>query len=394
MTTRRPSPKRHPERLLLVLPVAALIVAAVAVWTVATAPQTVPTPRPSVTASSAANGSQAPTAAPPTDARATATPDPNLSPRPVKSIVLVAAIGEDTDGTPSNLAWQAVQEAGEGQGAKVSRVQPLTRADLTSGIANAADEGATIVVAVGPEATQAIVAAGAAYSDTTFLLLGAPVPGGAAANVHGIVFDEAEAGYLAGFVAASVTISGKVGFVADLQTDTSSGNFAAGFVNGTKEAQPAAEGSVAYAGRIGDPRRGGVAANSLLGGGADVIAAMSGIAGDGALRTACPKAKVVAVDTDADLILPELKNCLVVSVLFRYDVVTSNAIAAYAGGENLPRTILGDVANGGIGLSGFHVEVTQDVQQRISVVLDVLAAGPPRPTITGGDGAASPSTKP
>jgi basic membrane protein A len=380
--------------LLFVLPVAAIVVAAVAIWTVATAPSPAPTATPTASSTRVANTTTRPTSGPSRPA-STSTPNPNATPRPVRSIVLVSAIGQDADGTPSNLAWQAVQEAGDGQGAKTSRVQPLTRTELTGGIAKAAEGGATIVVAVGPEATQAVLAAGSAHPDVVFLLLGAGIPSDAPANVHAVVFDEGEAGYLAGMVAASVSDAKKVGFVGDVQGDASSAGFAAGFTSGVQEGDTSAVPAVAYAGRIGDPQHGGSAATILLKAGADVVSAMAGLSGDGALRTACAAgAKVVAVDTDASLILPDLNSCLVVSVLFHYDVAVSNAIAGYAAGDDLPATIVGDVSNGCIGLSSFHKEVSQDVQDRIAIVLDVLEAGPPRQTPGPTEAAPSPSKKP
>ena len=394
MPTRRKQARRNPERLLFLLPVAAMVVAAVALWTVLSASKSPPIPPGSANGSAATQLTGGPTPSGRTN-RPTEAPSasPTQATRSIQSIVLVAAIGEDEDGSPSGLAWQAVQEAADGRNAGVTRVSPLTRAEMTAGIARAAAEGATIVVAVGPDATSAVLSAASAHPETQFLLLGATVPSTAPANIEAIVFDESEAGYLAGLVAGSVSTSGSVGFVGDLQGDVASANFAVGFASGTPEGSPTATASVAYAGRISDPQKGGAAASGLLKSGADVIAGMPGPSGNGALRTACKAgARVIALETDASLILPDVSDCLVVSVLFRYDVVLGEAISTYAGGGEMPTVLVGDVANGGVGLSTFYQTVSQGTQDRVSVVLEVLAAGPPRPTPAPPTPVATPAT--
>jgi basic membrane protein A len=236
---------------------------------------------------------------------------------------------------------------------------------------------------VGADAAPALLAAAASYQATEFIVLDATVAGDAPANVHGLVFDRAEAGYLAGVVAAGVSDSKKVGFVGDVQTDPDSASYAGGFVNGSAEVDPTVVATVAYAGRSDDTGRGRSAAAGLIKNGADVVAVEPSLSGDGAARVACDsQAHVIALGSDASQVLPDVESCLVVSVLERYDVAIRDAILLFASGEDVPRMTLEDVTSGGITLSDFHAPVPPALKDQIATVLAVLASGPPRPTPT------------
>jgi basic membrane protein A len=314
-------------------------------------------------------------------ATATPSPTPTPEPRPVASIVLVAAIGEDAPGTRSAVAWQGVQDAGRRLGAEVSLMNPLTRADLAASVSGAAEGGATIVVAVGSEAAPAVLDAAAAHPTTEYFILDRAVADDAPANLHGLVFDEAEAGYLAGVVGAGITDSKKIGFVGDLATDPDTASYADGFVNGAAEIDPSVQAAVTYAGIRDDTQHGRTAAATLIKNGADVVATVPGFSGDGAARAACDRqAQVIALGTDASLVLPDVENCLAVSVLKRYDVAARDAILAFASGDDVPRQTMNDVASGGIALSDFHAPVPPALRDQLNTILAVLQSGPPRPT--------------
>jgi basic membrane protein A len=329
-----------------------------------------------------------PTSAPPSVSSPTPAPTPTPVPTAaptnlVATIVLIAAIGESTDGTPSKVAWQGVQDAAGRLGAGSKLVVPTSMAELTAAVKTATTDGTTIVVTVGPNAAQAVLDNATGHAATQFFELDQTIPDGSPANVHGLVFDEAEAGYLAGVVAASLSATRKIGLVGVDKADIRTANYAGGLANGATYANPAVVVTVAYATRSDDPQMGRAAAAGLVTGKADAIVAMADLAGAGAMREACArKASVVALDTDASLVLPDVAPCVVVSVLKRYDVAAREAILRYAARKPLPAGILFDVAGGGIGLSEFHQPVPQELTDRIAGVLAAMRNGPPRPTPT------------
>jgi basic membrane protein A len=307
----------------------------------------------------------------------TATPGPTR--QYVKAITLVASIGEPKNWTPAGLTWNGIQTAAARIGATTSLVQPASDADLASEIDKAAGAADGIVVTVGPAADEAVRAAATAHPLTQFFEMDVVVPKGAPANVHGLMFDEAEAGYLAGYVAASFSGSGSVGMIGDVQDHVPTINYAAGFAYGATQVRRGFPVSFAYAGTSDSPDAGRAAAAVVVKGGSDVILAMPSLSGIGALREACAgKARLVAVDTDAWQMVPDIRSCLIVSAMNRYDVAVKAAIDSAASGRPVPGQYLNDVANGGIALSDFHAAAPAGFQSKLDALLAALKANPPR----------------
>lgn len=345
-----------------------------------------------------------PTASPstvigPTDgATATAGTTPAPTPQLVKTITLVAAVAEPREATASGLTWKGVQEAGSKIGAATSLVEPASDADLQAAVNKAAAGDLAVVVTIGPDADQAVQAAAAAHPAAQLLEVGVPVSTASPANVHGIVFDEAEGGYLAGFVAGSFSAAGKIGFVGDTAADARSANYASGFGNGAVEARTGIVVSVAYVGTADSPDKGRSTAVGLVKAGVDVVAALPDLSGIGALREACGRnARLVAVDTDAWQVIPDVRPCLVASVLNRYDVAVDTAIERLAAGQRLATTVVDDVSTGGIGISEFRVDRPAGFDTQLASVIAALENGPPRPTAappSGSPATSSASTQP
>jgi basic membrane protein A and related proteins len=311
----------------------------------------------------------------------------------VRSVTLVATIGTPGQSTPAGLTWIGIQAAAAQIGAATSILEPATEGELLSDLGKAAQAEGGVVVTVGAAAAEAVRAVALAHPATHFLEMGVVVPDSAPANVHGVVFDEAEAGYLGGYVAASYAGSGGIGMVGDVQGDVRSANYAAGFRSGAQQANPGIVVTIGYAGSPDLPEKGRTAAASLLKGGSKVIMAMSSLSGIGALRQACnQKARVVAVDTDAWLTVPDVGSCLIVSVMNRYDAAVTTALLALASGDTLPRLSMNDVANGGIALSSFHTDSPDGFEAQLQAVLDALKRSPPRATAAPPSGGPSASS--
>ena len=303
-----------------------------------------------------------------------ATATPTEAPHLVKTITLVAPTGEPRDWTPAGLTWKGIQAEAARVGATASLQEPLSNEELATDLDTAAQDDSAVVVTVGPAADPAVQVAAAAHPAAQFLEVDVVVPDSAPGNVHGLAFDEAEAGYLGGYVAA-------IGMVGDTKTDVPSANYEAGFRSGAAQESPDIAVSVAYVGTPDSPDRGRVAATGLVEGGSTVIMAVPSLSGIGALREACAgKAQVVAVDTDAWQTVPDIQPCLVVSIMKRYDVAVADAIDTANSGDSIPRVTVSGVASGGIALSEFHATLPEGVPAKLAVVIATLKAGPPRPS--------------
>lgn len=335
-----------------------------------------------------------PTAAPATTAAATPLSTPTPPPNPVATIALAGAVGESQPGSRSALAWQGAQQAAEILGAASSHVYPVTAAELYAAVTAAASAeapvGVTVVVTAGPEGAQAALAVAPQRPSTLFLVLDQVIPDSAPANVHGLVFDDVEAGYLAGYVAAGVSPTGNVGFVAGLASDLAAAGYLAGLQNGARQLSSTATVSPAYAGAAQDPQKGRAAVDGLVAAGAGVIVAMPDLTGYGAMRQACAhEVPVVALATEAALLLPDVRSCLVLSILRRYDLAVRDAITGYASGRPVPRVAVGTVASGGIQPGPFARHASPELANGLQDVLAAMRAGPPRPAPTPAESPAS-----
>jgi len=312
---------------------------------------------------------------------AAVTPSPSPTPVLVKSITLVAALGQPKDATPAGLTWAGIGATAGRIGATATLVEPATGAAMTAAIEAAAGPDAAVVVTIGQDAGVAVLAAAGAHPTTQFLEMGVVTPGSAPANVHGLLFDEAEAGYLAGYIAASFSTSGNVALVGDAAADSSTANYAAGFRAGAGQANPGSVVSAAYATTADAPDKGRAAAATLIKGGTDTILALPSLSGIGAMRETCDrKARLVAVDTDAWLVVPDVRPCLIASVLDRYDTAVGTALSALAAGQPLPQRTMNDVANGGIAVSDLHADAPAGFGAELAGVIATLKNGPPRPS--------------
>lgn len=309
-------------------------------------------------------------------------PTPSPTSLPVRSIALVADVGESQTGTASAVVWLGVEQVATDLGAASSVKVPTSLAELSTQIQATATTSPSIVVTVGARAAAATWTAALANPSVQFFTLDQAGVKSAPPNLHAIVFDETEIGYLAGVTAASLSRTGRVGYVGDDDSSPATANYAAGFRNGALYADPSVVAAIAYAGTSPDPAKGRAAAAGLVAGQADVIATRANLSGIGAMREACRRgASVVALDADAWLLVPDVNACLVTSVRKLYDVAIASAIRRYSDGLEVPGLVLSDVAGGGIGLSDFHVAIPATVTARLDRVVGDMRVGPPRPTV-------------
>jgi basic membrane protein A and related proteins len=315
----------------------------------------------------------------PTPLVTTFVPTPSPTPQLVKTVTLVTAVIEPSAASLSGLAWRGVQAAATQAGAKATLVQPTSNAELAAAVESAAAGDRAVIVTIGAEAATPVAAAAVANPEAQFVELDVDPGSTAPPNVHGLVFDGAEAGYLAGFVAASFSASGKVGFAGTTADDAASASYSAGFAAGAVLARSDATAMTVLAGTDASPDHGHTAAVALVNGGADVVSAAAGVVGIAALREACGrKARLVAIETDAWQTVPDVRSCLVASVLLRYDVAVEGAVSTLASGGLLDAVAVETVATGGLSMSDLHVEGPAGFAAKLAGVLAALRNNPPR----------------
>jgi len=171
-------------------------------------------------------------------------------------------------------------------------------------IEDATDQGFDVIIAGTWEMNGFMQALSPEYPDTKFILFDdAPdFTGGAFPNILAINYRVSTAAYLAGYAAAKISTTGKLGEILGVEGVTVV-EFALGFEQGAKAANPDVEVTRAVAGSFDDPAKGKELALAQFAQGVDVVFPIAGGTGIGALQAARDEGKLaVGVDSDQAMI--------------------------------------------------------------------------------------------
>ena len=198
-------------------------------------------------------------------------------------------------------------------------------------------------------------------------------------NYQGIVFAEAQPGYLAGIVAASITESNTIGAVGGTNVPAVV-NYWRGYENGAKSVNPDVE--VLYQETdpdpvkgFNDPTKGRAIAEQFIGQGADVIFQIAGLTGQGALEAVC-EADIhgIGVDVDQAVSLPDLAPCIVTSAEKKLVDTVTAVVTSVATDTFVAGTVAYNAASdpSAIGLAPYHDNealITPEIQSAIDAAL-------------------------
>lgn len=176
----------------------------------------------------------------------------------------------------------------------------LDRGRWQPALADATDQGYDVVVAGSWEMTGFMAELAPDYPETKFIIFDdAPdFSAGNLGNMLAINYRVSTAAYLAGYAAAKITQTGKIGEILGVEGTTIL-EFTSGFEQGAKAANPDVEIVRAVAGTFTDPAKGKELALAQFAQGADIVFPVAGGTGVGALQAARDEGKLaVGVDSD------------------------------------------------------------------------------------------------
>jgi basic membrane protein A len=205
-------------------------------------------------------------------------------------------------------------------------------------------------------------------------------------NYQGIVFAEAQPGYLAGIVAASLSKSGTIGAVGGTNVPAVV-NYWRGYENGAKSIK--SDIKVLYqetdpdpAKGFNDQSKGKTIANQFMDQGADVLFQIAGLTGQGVLEAVCAKGGVwgIGVDVDQAVSLPNLSKCIVTSAEKKLVATVTAVVLSVASDTFKAGTVAYNAASDpqAIGLSDYHDNaalITPDIQAKVDAALAGLKDG-------------------
>ena len=203
------------------------------------------------------------------------------------------------------------------------------------------------------------------------------------ANLRGITFASDEVGYLAGVLAARMTQSHVIGTVGGMRIPPVD-SFIGGYRNGARCTNPDVTVAVTYTNSFGDPAQGTLAAQELLAEGADVVFAVAGGTGNGALLTTTQSgAWGIGVDTDQYTNLFQNGSVagsdkLLSSAMKRVDNTVFDTIADVAAGTFTPGSARYNLATEGVGLAPYHAaasSIPPGVQAEVDSIRQLIISG-------------------
>lgn len=283
-------------------------------------------------------------------------------------------------------AWKGLQQAEQNLGIEVKYVTSKSESDYTPNVQSLVNEDCGIIVTVGFSLGDATLASAQANPNERFTIVDEnpdadPDTDGVQPtdNIKPLLFNTAEAAYLAGYLAAGMTQTGTVGTFGGIKLPTVS-VFMDGFYDGVmkynedkgkdvkllgwdKEKQDGT-----FAGKFDDQTGGKQIASNLIQQGADIIMPVAGGTGLGAAAAAQEsggKVSIIWVDTDGYESASQYKEVFLTTVEKNIANAVETATTETVNGQFNNKPFIGTLANDGVGLAPYH-----DFESKVPAELD------------------------
>jgi len=263
---------------------------------------------------------------------------------------LVTGFGKIDDGSLDQLAWDGLQQAGHDLGARVSYIQSVSTNDIEKNIETFARAGYDVIVTVGYEQKKVTIAEAKKYPSTDFIGVDQPQDPDKTLprNLAGLAFSEEQAGFMAGALAAQMTVSKKVGVVCGPSWFPPALGYSTGFKAGANYVSPAVAATItchndlAFNANMNDPIWDALTANAMIDNGVDVVFGAAGLYNQNSALSTAAKRKVYAIGVEVDQYqtLGDARKTLLSSVVKQvaagvFDLIKSAKQGTFQGGEFL-----------------------------------------------------------
>ena len=303
----------------------------------------------------------------------------------------VTDVGGVDDKGFNQKAYKGVTDAADQLGVEAIVLESSAETDYAVNLQSFVDQGCSVIVTVGFLLGDATKEAANANPDIPFTIVDYAYADGdiTANNVLGQVFNTDEAAFLAGYLAAGTTKSGKVGTFGGVNIPPVT-VFMDGFYYGVQKYNadngtnvevlgwdPAAQSGL-FTENFESLDDGRTFAQNLVDEGADIVMPVAGPVGLGsaALATELGTDKLLIIGVDSDQFESDTANAGVylTSVLKQMDVTTFNAIKAVVDGTFAGGVTVGTLENGGVSIAPFH-DMDAAVSAELKAALDTIKAG-------------------
>ena len=280
-------------------------------------------------------------------------------------VTLVLSVGGVNDESFNQGAWEGALKASEELDVDVSYLESNSDADYIQNIETAIDQEADLVVGVGFQVGNAILEAAKAYPEQSFAAIDSTYEE-ELDNLRSITFNEEEAGYLTGLIAAKMTKTNTIGWIGGLDIPSCS-NFYIGYEKGAKEVNPNIKVLKQFTNSFTDAAKGKVVAQQMIKEGTDIIFMASGGGNAGSLEAVKEaNIKAIGVDMPNNYLAPEY---IITSALKNVGEGLKLTIKDFVNGEFTSGEVKYDLSNGGVGFEKTNLlsdEIIKYVEDKLN----------------------------
>lgn len=288
-------------------------------------------------------------------------------------------------------SWKGVQDAQKDLGIQPKLLESKTADDYVPNLRAFVQQKCGLIITVGfllGDATRDSAKANPSqkYAIVDYAYAPKDVPNN---NILGLTFQTDQAAFLAGYLAAAMSKTHKLGTFGGINIPTVT-IFMNGFWSGMKYYNqknnantqllgwdPANPKGGLFTGDFTNQDNGKRLAETLMSQGADIILPVAGNVGLGAaaaVKAAGGDHHLIWVDTDGCISAPQYCSLFLTSVQKHMDVAVEDAIRLAASGQFKGGTYVGTLANNGVGIAPFH-DFDSQVPANVKADLNTIKQG-------------------
>ncbi len=304
---------------------------------------------------------------------------------------MVSDSGGFDDKSFNQTSYKGLQDAVKERGLTEVKAESKSDNDYTTNMTAMVNAKCNVIVAVGFKLEDATEAAAKANPDIKFAIVDS-APKAPIANLKPLLFNTAQSSFQAGYLAAAMTKSGKVGTFGGLNIPTVT-IFMDGFAEGVRYYNQQKGKNVQvlgwddakqkglFTGDFEDKAKGQNNAQNLITQGADVLFPVAGPSGLGGLQAAKAsngKVNAIWVDTDGCVSAEEYCPVLMSSVEKGMDVAVKDAVLSVVDNKFDNTQFTGTLENGGTAIAPFHdfdSKVPADVKSELDQIKADIISG-------------------
>ena len=288
-------------------------------------------------------------------------------------------------------AWKGMQDAKSSLGVQVKFLESTTQNDFAPNLRTFVQQKCGLIVTVGFLLGDATKESAAANPSQKYAIVDFAYDP-ALSNVLGLTFSTDQAAFMAGYVSAAMSKSGKLGTFGGQKIPTVT-IFMDGFWAGVKYYNKqnnknvqvlgwdATKQNGLFTGDFTNQDNGKRVTETLLGEGADIILPVAGPVGLGAaaaVKAAGADKHMVWVDTDGCVSVSQYCNLFITSIQKNMDVAVQTAIKDTVDSKFKGGTYVGTLQNNGVGIAPFHNfdgQVPQKVKDDLNTIKQGIIGG-------------------